>query len=343
MGFDYPSRDATFTELTTRIIAHLRALVGGNESTVVALLPGSGTYAIEAMLRSTVKPDDHVLVIDNGAYGARIADIAAQAQLPHTRQKHDLYAALDLAKIEDTLKSNKAITHIALTYCETSSGILNPYDAVFALACHYEKTLLLDAMSAFGALPLVLPQGAHAGRLVIAASANKCLEGAPGLAFVIADPQALRATSTSMSLDVRAQFEFMEKSQQFRFTPPVQVVAACAEALCRHTNEGGVMARRKRYEDNARILVDGMRQLGFRTVLQDKDLSPIIVSFHRPPALRFQAFYDALWKKGFAIYPGKLQDIDSFRVGSIGHIFARDMRRFIRAVASSLKTLAKNP
>ncbi|MBC6444386.1 MAG: 2-aminoethylphosphonate--pyruvate transaminase [Alphaproteobacteria bacterium GM202ARS2] len=343
MRVDYPSRDATFSALTTRIITDVRALVNGNDKTVVALLPGSGTYAIEAMLRSSVATNDHVLIIDNGAYGARIADIAAQAQLAHTRQKHDPYVSLDLSAIEEALKSNKAITHIAMTYCETSSGMLNPYESVLQLGCRYGKTLLVDAMSAFGALPLSLPRGTHAGRLVIAASANKCLEGAPGLAFVIANPQALQATSTSLSLDVQAQYAFMQKTQQFRFTPPVQVVAACAEALRRHKAEGGVDARHKRYQKNAHILIDGMQNLGFATVLQDKDLSPIIVSFHRPPALDFQAFYHALWKRGFAIYPGKLLDIDSFRVGCIGHVFPRDMHRFLRAVKASRKALAKKP
>ena len=339
MRFDYPSRDESFITDTQNIITALQQMTDAQDSTAIALLSGSGSYAVEAMLRSTTDQTSSVLIIDNGAYGERLVSIAKQAQIAHIQQKHDPHRPLALKRIETALQKHPHISHIAMTHCETSSGMLNAYDAVFSMARCYDKRLLLDAMSTFGAYPLNMPKGSDTGRLAIAASANKCLEGTPGLAFVIADTSMLVDTPTSFCFDLRAQAAFMRQTGQFRFTPPVQVVQAFAIALQRHAREGGCIARRRRYATNQQVLVTGMRQLGFQTVLKDSLLSPIIVSFAIDSQFPFQSFYHRLKQAGFIIYDGKIRDTTSFRVGCIGNVFPKDMRRFLQAVRRVLKTL----
>jgi 2-aminoethylphosphonate-pyruvate transaminase len=236
------------------------------------------------------------------------------------------------------LKEDASITHIFTIHCETTSGILNPIVALGALAQKYRKGYLIDSMSAFGALPLdasaLLPDA-------IAASSNKCIEGVPGLGFVICRKAALEGTAgnaTTLTLDLHDQWRNFEKTGQYRFTPPIHVVVSFHQALAEFFAEGGQPGRGKRYAENCRVLIDGMRALGFETLLGNNLQAPIIVTFRMPadPAFRFQAFYDALKERGYVIYPGKLTVADSFRIGCIGRLYPEHMRGALAAIRDIL-------
>jgi 2-aminoethylphosphonate-pyruvate transaminase len=228
--------------------------------------------------------------------------------------------------------------HVAVVHCETTSGILNPVEAVAGVCAAYGRALIVDAMSAFGALPV------DAQRLrceAVVASSNKCLEGVPGVGFVIVDRRALaraKGNATSLSLDLEDQWRGLEGNGQWRFTPPTHVLAALDQALNEHDAEGGVAGRGARYRRNHEILVGGMLALDFETLVARELQAPIIVTFRMPadPAFVFESFYDRLREKGFVIYPGKLTVAPSFRIGCIGRLGEAEMRSALKAIGETL-------
>jgi 2-aminoethylphosphonate-pyruvate transaminase len=337
MVHDWGSRDAAFLKINAEVLARLPEIVNG-AGYVAVPMQGSGTFAVEAMLTTFVPPDGHVLLLVNGAYGHRarkILDIARRKVTVHETPED---TPPDLAVVEHLLKADASITHIFVVHCETTSGILNPIVDVGALARKYRKSFLLDSMSAFGALAL---DATALGVDAIAASSNKCIEGVPGLGFVIARRAALEATAgnaTTLVLDLHDQWKNFEKTGQYRFTPPIHVIVSFHQALMEFFTEGGQPGRGKRYAENCRVLIDGMRALGFETLLGNNLQAPIIVTFRMPadPAFRFQAFYDALKERGYVIYPGKLTVADSFRIGCIGRLYPDHMRGALAAIRDIL-------
>ncbi len=335
---DWGSRDRDFIDLTARIRARVAALAGAEASHSCVPLQGSGTYALEAAVGSFVPPGGKLLVQINGSYGHRIAKICAVIGRDFEPYETAEDEPPDPARIDEILAADPEITHVAAVHCETTSGIINPIAGIARVVAGRGRRLLIDAMSSFGAIPLDV---ADAPCDAIISSANKCLEGVPGLAFVIASAEALAAcagNAPSLSLDLHDQWVAMEKTGQWRFTPPTHVVAAFDAALAQHADEGGVAGRGARYAENCRILVSGMRALGFETYLPDRLQAPIIVTFRMPsdPAFAFQRFYDSLHARGFVIYPGKLTKIDSFRIGCIGSIGAAEMEAALGAIRETL-------
>jgi 2-aminoethylphosphonate-pyruvate transaminase len=328
MVHDWGSRDAAFLKINAEVLTRLPEIVNGGAEYVTVPMQGSGTFAVEAMLTTFVPPNGTVLLLINGAYGhraKRILDIAKRATIVHETPED---TPPDLAKVERLLKENDTITHIFTIHCETTSGILNPIVALGALAQKYRKGYLIDSMSAFGALPL---DASQIKPDAIAASSNKCIEGVPGLGFVIARKEALEKTAgnaTTLVLDLHDQWKNFEKTGQYRFTPPIHVIVSFHQALTEFFAEGGQPGRGKRYSENCRVLIEGMRALGFEPLLGDNLQAPIIVTFRMPadPNFRFQAFYDALKDRGYVIYPGKLTVADSFRIGCIGRLYPEHMR-----------------
>jgi len=341
MVHDWGSRDATFLKINSEVLTRLPEVVNGGGDYVTVPMQGSGTFAVEAMLTTFVPANGKVLLLINGAYGHRakkILDIAKRATVVHETPED---TPPDLAKVEALLKQDAAITHIFTIHCETTSGILNPIAELGALAQKYGKSYLIDSMSAFGALPLdaqVIKPDA------IAASSNKCIEGVPGLGFVIARRAALEKTTgnaTTLVLDLHDQWRNFEKTGQYRFTPPIHVIVSFHQALMEFFEEGGQVGRGKRYAENCRVLIEGMRSLGFKTLLGDNLQAPIIVTFHMPtdPAFKFQEFYDRLKDRGYVIYPGKLTVADSFRIGCIGRLNADHMRGALGAIRDILSEM----
>ena len=338
MLHDYGSRDGGFIAINRQVRERLVAMVGGGDDFVCVPLQGSGTFVVEAMLGNFVPPDGKLLILVNGAYGQRMAKICAYYGRATVIQETPENVPVDPAALEEALIADPAISHVAVVHCETTSGILNPIEAVAAVTAKHGRRLLIDAMSAFGALPLTVdavPCDA------VVASSNKCLEGVPGMGFCIARKSALQASkgnSPSLSLDLHEQWTAMEANGQWRFTPPVQVIAAFAQALDEFEAEGGVAGRGARYGENCRILVEGMRQLGFETLLPDQLQAPIIVTFHKPvdPRFDFEDFYERLRVRGYVIYPGKLTVAETFRIGCIGHLGAEEMRGALAAIEETL-------
>jgi len=338
---DWGSRDPAFIALNARVRERLVELAGGEGSHVCVPLQGSGTFIVEAMLGTLVPKAGKLLVLANGAYGQRMATMARY----HGRRVEVLETAEDqpndVVALERALLKDDAITHVAAVHCETTAGILNPIEAIAEVTARHGRRLLIDAMSAFGALPLdarSVPFDA------LAASANKCLEGVPGLGFAIARKDALAAAkgnAPALSLDLHDQWQAMEKNGQWRFTPPTHVLAALEQALIEHEQERGIAGRGARYRENCRILVMGMRALGFETLLADHLQAPIIVTFKMPadPRFTFEAFYDRLAGHGYLIYPGKLTVAPSFRIGCIGRLGPEQMRGALAAIRAVLKEM----
>jgi 2-aminoethylphosphonate-pyruvate transaminase len=339
---DWGSWDGDFRALTADIRRRLLALLGpGGEAFECVPIQGSGTFGVEAMLGSLVPRTGKVLVLSNGAYCARAAaTLQYLGRNTVVLDKGD-YLPPRGPEVSALLSEDAAITHVVAIHCETSSGILNPLEEIAQAVEAAGRSLLVDSMSAFGAVDIDLRRVRFDA---LVSSANKCIEGVPGFAFVFARRSVLEAAagnSHSLSLDLHAQWDHMERTGQWRFTPPTHVVAAFAAALEAHEREGGVAGRSARYADNRDTLVAGMRALGFETLLPDRWLSPIITTFFSPgdPAFAFPRFYDAMKQQGFVLYPGKLTVAESFRVGTIGQLDRHTMRSVVDAVGDVLHEL----
>lgn len=336
---DWGSWDADFRAMTARLRGALVALAGDRDGAFTCVpVQGSGSFAVEAMLGTFVPRDGKALVLANGAYGLRAAETMRYLGRAFTLIDKGDYLPPRGEEVAAALDADPAITHVVAIHCETSSGILNPIEEIARAVAARGRKLLIDSMSAFGALPLDVNEIPFEAMV---SSANKCIEGVPGFGFVIAPQAALAAAagnSHSLALDLHAQWAYMEKTGQWRFTPPTHVVAAFLEALRLHEAEGGAAGRLARYTRNRDVLVAGMREIGFETLLQDRWLSPIIVTFFCPadPAFRFDRFYDLMKARGFVIYPGKLTVVDSFRIGCIGQLDEHVMRRVVAAAREAL-------
>lgn len=347
MSVDYGSRDARFVALTAELRETVTRLAAPSAPEAFTCVPlqGSGTFSVEAALGTLVPRDGKLLVLVNGAYGRRMVDLATRMGRVVEAVTFDEAEPVDPAAVADALAGDTTISHVAVVHCETTTGLLNPLEDVARAVAQAGRRLLVDAMSAFGAISLdaaTLPCDA------VMASSNKCLEGVPGMGFVVVRRSALSDCADnahSVSLDLHAQAARFEKDGQWRFTPPTHVIAAFVEALRAHAEEGGTEGRGARYRRNCATLVDGMRRLGFRTLLPDALQAPIIVTFLDPegPSYRFADFYAALDRAGFSIYPGKLTAVPTFRVGCIGQVQPADLQRFVETVAHTLEDLGVQP
>jgi 2-aminoethylphosphonate-pyruvate transaminase len=338
---DWGSWDAAFNTLTGSINRDLVDMVNGQEHHVCVPLQGSGTFAVEAALGTLVPKRGKVLVPDNGSYCKRIVRILGCLGREAVVLAHDEQEPADPARIDAALTADAAITHVAQVHCETGTGILNPLPQIASLVAKHRRGLIIDAMSSFGAIPI----DARSLRFdALIAASGKCLEGVPGMGFVIARRAALEGgagNSASLALDLLDQWQYMQKTGQWRFTPPTHVVAALRAAIDQYLAQGGLSARLARYTENCAALVSGMRALGLKTFLPDALQAPIIVTFHSPPdpAYAFSEFYRRVCTLGFLLYPGKLTAVDTFRVGCIGAIGPDAMRRAVTAIAGALRDM----
>jgi len=338
---DWGSWDAAFNAVTAGVRRKALDVVHGEGTHVVVPMQGSGTFSVEAAVNTLVPRDGHVLVLVNGAYGLRMAKLAQMMGRKATTFVTAEDAPTTPADVDRLLAGDASITHVGLIHCETSTGILNPLKGIADVVARHGRRLIVDAMSSFGALPIDAREVAFDA--VIAAS-GKCIEGPPGMGFVIARRSALEASAgncSSLALDLHDQWVYMEKTTQWRYTPPTHVVVAFDAALDQFLDEGGQPARHARYARNCRALIDGMAALGFRPFLDPAIQAPIIVTFHAPadPKYEFKAFYAAVRERGFILYPGKLTQVETFRVGCIGAIGPEEMQQAVHAIADALADL----
>jgi len=340
---DVGSRDREFIDVVARVRKRLLQVVnaadaGGFEA---VLLQGSGTYAVEAMLRTFVSRDSgRLLVIDNGAYGARMTDIANAADIDVVVLAGSPASPVPAVEVACALAAHEGFTHVAVVHCETTTGVLNPIREIGAAAHAAGCRVLVDAMSSFGAVAIDMVRD---GVDVLASSSNKCLEGVPGCAFVIAKRDLLETApaARSLVLDLGAQWRGFERDGQFRFTPPTHVVLALDHALTELELEGGVSGRAARYRANHERLLAGMRALGFTEVVPRSFQSDVITAFLCPgdPLFSFDDFYERLRQRNLVIYPGKVADIDSFRIGTIGRLYPEDIDALVSGIRDVLDEL----
>jgi len=282
-----------------------------------------------------------LLVPDNGSYCKRMVRILGYLGRGAVPLVFDEQEPADPARIDAALTADASITHVAQVHCETGTGILNPLPEIAAVAAKHGRGLIVDAMSSYGAIPI----DARTLRFdALIAASGKCLEGVPGMGFVIARRSALERSggnTRSLAMDLLDQWQYMQKTGQWRFTPPTHVLAALRSAIDQYQAQGGLPARRARYVENCAALVSGMRALGLRPFLSDNVQAPIIVTFHAPPdpAYDFGEFYRRVRERGYILYPGKLTTVDTFRVGCIGAISAATLRGAVAAIADALQEM----
>jgi len=343
---EYSTWDVDYNGIVQSIRTRLVELATGDaanpDTHTAVLMPGSGTFTVESVVGSVIPSDGKLLVLNNGAYGARITTIARMLKVDTVELGQAEIEPTDLGQVEQMLADDPAITHVAMVHCETTTGMLNPVEAVGEIVRRLGRVFILDAMSSFGGIPMSMElTGAH----YLISSANKCVQGVPGFGFVVADRAMLEATegwSRSHSLDLFDQWRVMETNGgKWRFTSPTHVVSAFARALDELKDEGGIEARHTRYVANQKTMVKGMRALGFRTLLGDDLQSPIITSFYYPDDVEFefQKFYDALKSRGFVIYPGKVSHAQCFRIGSIGDVQPEDMTGLVGRISEVIDEL----
>ncbi len=339
---DIGSRDGEFIGLVLEVRRRLLQVAGAkSELYTTVLMQGSGTFGVEATIGSVIPPDGKLLVATNGAYGRRMAQMAQVLRIPLALVAQAEDRPIPAAAITGALMADPAITHVAVVHCETTTGLLNPIGEIGEVVARAGKVYIVDAMSSFGGVPIDLEQ-AHIDYLI--SSANKCIEGVPGFAFVLARTADLLQTQgspRSLSLDLLAQYQGLEQNGQFRFTPPTHALLAFFQALLELEAEGGVAGRAARYQLNQRVLMAGMTALGFEPYLAPAHQSHIITSFRYPkhPNFDFARFYAALQRHGHVIYPGKVSDADCFRIGHIGRIFPADVHALLGAIQAVMQEL----
>lgn len=328
-------------QVIRRKLIDLATAAGDRQERYTAvLMQGSGTFCVEAAIGSVVPQEGKLLVLANGAYGQRIAQIARCHRVPHLVHDSGETSPPDLARLEEELRSNAAITHVAMVHGETTTGMLNPLAKVAEIVHASGRVFIVDAMSTFGGIPLDM-DALKISFLV--SSANKCIQGVPGFGFVLADRAALLACegrARSLSLDLLDQWRTMEEGSggKWRYTSPTHVVRAFYQALIELEEEGGIPARHARYTENQRRLAEGMGSLGFRPLIPREWQSPIISTFHSPTHAdyAFPKFYQEMKARGFVIYPGKVTNSDCFRIGTIGDVHPADIDRLLSAIQASM-------
>ena len=332
---DWCTWDKDYNEgIVQNIRRELRNLAGGDrDSYTTVLMQGSGSFAVEATLTTAIGENDKVLIITNGAYGQRMAKMAEVLKLNYREYALIETAIPDAEVVEAILCEDKAITHVAMVHCETTTGILNPLAEIATVVKRHGKIVIIDAMSSFGGIPLNISE---LNLDFLISSANKCIQGVPGFAFVIAKTDVLKqcaGNARSLCLDLYDQWREMDKNGKWRFTSPTHTVRAFYQALLELQEEGGIKARHRRYLSNQQILSEGMEELGYRPLLPPEVQSPIITSFLYPTKdFDFNDFYEKVKKHGYVLYPGKISQADTFRIGNIGEIYPKDILKLLRVL-----------
>ncbi len=340
MLLDHCTWDDDYKQITQEIRKELLKLAHvSEEDYTVVLMQGSGTFGVESVLTSVIGEDEKLLIAANGAYGKRMASIAEHAKIDYVLYEEDFDKVPDAGKIAEYLDEDAKITHVAMVHSETTSGILNDIESVAKAVKERGKTFIVDAMSSFGGVDI---QVGELGIDFIISSANKCIQGVPGFSFIICRRDKLmesKGKARSLSLDLYDQWETMEKDGKWRFTSPTHVVLAFRQALRELEEEGGIEKRQERYEKNNQILIENLAELGIRPYVGADVQGPIITTFYYPEHhnFSFQDMYQYIKERGYAIYPGKVTDADTFRIGNIGEIYPEDMVKVTAIISEFLK------
>jgi 2-aminoethylphosphonate-pyruvate transaminase len=343
MLFDRCTWDQDYKEITQKIRTQLLELAGATKEEYTAvLMQGSGSFAVESVITTAITDQDKVLIVTNGAYGERIVKMAKYIGLNYQEYSVDYNEYPNEAEIKSILEEDQAITHLVMVHCETTTGILNPIEMMSKLSKEYGKTLIIDAMSSFGGVEMNIPS---LGIDYLISSANKCIQGVPGFGFVIAKLDKLLAcegNARSLSLDLFDQWKEMDKDGKWRYTSPTHVVAAFSKAIDELIGEGGISARFSRYQNNNRVLRERLEKIGIHAYITSEKQSPIITTFLFPnEQFNFVDFYSYVKERGYVLYPGKLTDVDTFRIGNIGEIYEEDIQALCNIIEEYMGVMTK--
>jgi len=336
---DWCTWDRDYNDIVQDIRSRLTDLATASSGYTTVLMQGSGTFCVEAAITTAVPRGGKLLILANGAYGLRMGKIARAQGIDHIVLDSGELNTPDLSRLDKTLARDRSITHVAAVHCETTTGMLNPAAEIGQIIKQHDRIFILDAMSSFGGVPVDL---ADIGADFMISSAGKCIQGVPGFGFVIAATKILAQTqgrARSLSLDLYDQWQTMEKKDgKWRFTSPTHVVRAFEKALDELAEEGGILARWERYASNNVLLIENMKTLGFTPLLPRACQSPIITAFLTPEheAFNFERFHRQLKSQGFVIYPGKVTNMNTFRIGNIGDIHTQDIQDLTQAVERAM-------
>lgn len=339
---DWCTWDKEYNNIVQEIRERLVKLVvpsGNYNKYTSVLMQGSGSFGVESVIGTSIPENGKLLILSNGAYGDRMGEIAQVLKINNIIEKFGDKDIIDINRMREILESNPDITHVSVVHSETTSGILNPIEKIGELVKEFNKIYIVDAMSSFGGIEIDIEE-VKADFLI--SSSNKCIQGVPGFSFIICKRDILETCSgqaRSLSLDLYSQWKVMEENNgKWRFTSPTHTVRAFYQALLELEKEGGIVEREKRYRKNNVILRNGMKNLGFKSLIPEEYQSPIITTFFVPnsPDYSFENFYYKLKKEGFVIYPGKVTDIDSFRIGNIGEVYPDDIYALLKAIEKAI-------
>lgn len=340
---DWCTWDKDYNNIVEDIRAQLVGLCVDEENRdkyTTVLMQGSGSFGVESVIGTAVpKNNGKLLVLANGAYGNRMGEIASVLGIDYIIEKFGDKTAVTPEKVRELLENNPDITHVSVVHSETTSGILNPVFEIGKIVKEFGKIYIVDAMSSFGGVDIDLVK---LGADFIISSSNKCIQGVPGFSFIICKKDVLKncaGQARSLALDLYSQWKTMEENHgKWRFTSPTHTVRAFYQALAELKEEGGIKAREKRYTENNKVLREGMKKLGFETLISDEYQSPIITSFIAPESEKynFERFYQNLKKEGFVIYPGKVTEVESFRIGNIGEVYPEDIKKLLEVIEKSI-------
>lgn len=342
MLLDRCTWDQDYKNITQTIRTQLLQLGSApQEDYTTVLMQGSGSFVVESVLTTAIADNDKILIVTNGAYGERIVQMAQYIGLNYTQYSVPYNEYPEETAIRELLENDSEITHIAMVHCETTTGILNDIEMIAKLSKDYSKTLIIDAMSSFGGVNINI---AELGIDYLISSANKCIQGVPGFGFVIAKLEKLKTcegNARSLSLDLYDQWKTMNIDGKWRFTSPTHVVAAFAKAIDELLDEGGIPARSARYAKNNVLLRERLQKLNIHAYITDEKQSPIITTYLLPSEqFNFEEFYTFVKSKGYVIYPGKLTNVDTFRIGNIGEIYEEDIKELCTIIEEYTKAVA---
>ena len=333
---DICPREKEFGDLMEYVSTELTSIVADADNYTTILFGGSGTAVVESILTSVVPHDKSVLIVNNGAYGKRMCQIASRYKMNFVEFQSSPIEPIDLEKLENEIKSNNTISHLAVIHNETTTGLLNNLDDLGAIAKKYNLEFIVDAMSSYAAIPIDMQKQNIS---YLAASSNKNIQGMAGVGFVIAKKSSLESlkdiTPRTFYLSLYEQYENFIKTHQMRFTPPVQTLYALKQAII-EAKEEGIENRYERYSKSWEILTNALKEMGLSYLVDDKYHSKIITSIYIPDGIEFDAMHDYFYERGFTIYPGKVAEFDTFRVSNIGQIDSEDMEEFINILKEYL-------
>ena len=336
---DICPREKEFGVIINKIINDLTAFAANNKKYTTVLINGSGTAAIESILTSVVHRDRKILIVNNGSYGMRMCQIAERYKINFIEFNGSKVSPLNIHQLESILDSeSNNLSHIALVHNETSTGLLNDIYKIGKLAKKYNLEVIIDAMSSFGAIPIDMKKQNIS---YLASSSNKNIQGLPGISFVVSKISSLEKLKNddqlSFYLSLKEEYEYFKKFNQTRFTPPVQTLYSFKQAI-KELKDETIEKRYFRYTKSWNTLINGLDDLNLSYLVDKKDHSKIITAIKIPKDVDFNELHDYMYLRGVTIYPGKIKELNTFRVANIGDINFRDIKMFLDYLKKFLET-----